>query len=215
VPTTMLLSYTGKPRGDPLNAIDTRTAPFQAAMLKTPTGRVVAVSCDAEHNFTKPNVSTIELIAGLGVKGDAHLGATVQHRVRVREDPTKPNLRQVHLIHAELHDELRAAGFVLSPGAIGENITTRGIDLLALPRGTHLHIGRSAIIEVTGLRNPCRQIEAFQPGLLAALLPRDEMGNPVLKSGIMGIILLGGEVRPGDAIEVRLPPEPHERLKKV
>jgi MOSC domain-containing protein YiiM len=179
------------------------------------TGVVAAVSCDLAHSFTKPNVAAIELVAGLGVKGDAHLGETVQHRVRVKEDPTKPNLRQVHLIHAELFDELRGAGFILAPGAIGENITTSGLDLLALPKGTRLRLGRSAVVEVTGLRNPCRQIEAFQPGLLAALIARDDSGNAAIKSGIMGIVLAGGQVRPGDAILAELPPEPHERLTRV
>jgi MOSC domain-containing protein YiiM len=178
-------------------------------------GRVTAVSRDAGHNFSKPNLTAITLVAGLGVEGDAHLGQTVQHRVRVREDPTRPNLRQVHLIHAELFDELHEAGFALKSGDIGENITTRGLNLLALPKGARLEIGKSAVVEVTGLRNPCRQIEAFKPGLLAALRAPDETGNSVIKSGIMGIVLAGGEIRPGDAIKVELPPEPHQRLGRV
>jgi MOSC domain-containing protein YiiM len=176
---------------------------------------VIAVSRDGDHNFTKPNVTAITLIAGLGVQGDAHLGETVQHRVRVKEDPTKPNLRQVHLIHAELFDELAEAGFRLAPGDIGENITTRGLDLLTLPNGTRLCVGASAVVQVTGLRNPCRQIEAFCPGLLARLTQRGLDGQLILKSGIMGIVLNGGEVREGDAIDVELPPEPHERLGRV
>jgi hypothetical protein len=135
----------------------------------TSAGIVSAVSRDTTHNFTKPNVDSIELVASLGVKGDAHWGETVQHLVRVREDPSKPNLRQVHLIHGELHDELRARGFAVGPGTIGENITTRGLDLLSLPRGTRLHIGADAVVEITGLRTPCRQIERFQAGLLAAV----------------------------------------------
>ena len=178
-------------------------------------GFITAVSRSATHEFTKPNDSRIELVAGLGVRGDAHLGETVQHVVRVREDPTKPNFRQVHLIHSELFDELRPAGFSLFPGAIGENVTTRGIALLALPRGTRLHLGDCAVVQVTGLRNPCRQLDRFQAGLMAAMLDRDEQGNPVIKSGIMGIVLSGGEVRPGDPIEVELPSEPHQPLGRV
>jgi MOSC domain-containing protein YiiM len=183
-------------------------SPFAAA-------RVIAVSRDTGHNFTKPNVPSIELVTRLGVMGDAHLGEAVQHRVRVKEDPTKPNLRQVHLIHSELFDEMAALGFAMRPGVIGENITTRGVDLLALPKGARLSIGRDAVVEITGLRNPCRQIEAFQPGLLAALVGRDAHGEPVLKSGIMGIVVKGGVVRPGDSIGIALPSEPYERLRKV
>src|SRR5262245_42645078 len=177
-------------------------------------GVVTAVSRDATHSFSKPNVESIELIAGLGVNGDAHLGETVQHIVRVKEDPTKPNLRQVHLIHGELHDELKAQGFTVRPGDIGENITTRGIDLLGLPRGTRLHVGRDAVVEVTGLRTPCKQIERFQAGLLAAVA-QDANGNLFVKSGIMGIVLKGGVVKPGDPIRIELPPEPQLRLGKV
>ena len=186
-----------------------------AELHTSTTGRVIAVARDAAHRFSKPNTSAITLVAGLGVEGDAHLGETVQHRVRVREDPTKPNLRQVHLIHSELFDELALAGFALKSGAIGENITTRGLDLLALPKGTRLYLGECAVVEVTGLRNPCKQIEAFRPGLLAQLTVRDEGGRVTIKSGIMGIVLVGGEVRVGDAIKAELPPEPHERLGRV
>jgi MOSC domain-containing protein YiiM len=179
------------------------------------TGLVTAVSCSPAHEFTKHNVSCIELVAGLGVRGDSHLGVLVQHRVRVREDPSRPNLRQVHLIHEELFEELRAAGYALKPGDIGDNVTTRGLALLNLPTGTRLHLGAEAVVEVTGLRNPCRQVDGFQPGLMAALLGRDSEGNLVRKSGIMGIVLAGGEVRPGDLIAVELPPEPHRPLKPV
>ena len=193
---------------------DTLQSPLQPG-TRAAGSFVTAVSRDLDHNFSKPNASAIMLVAGLGVEGDAHLGETVQHRVRVKEDPTKPNLRQVHLIHEELFSELAASGFCLRPGDIGENITTRGIDLLALPKGARLHIGRDAMVQVTGLRNPCRQIEAFRPGLLARLADRDGEGNAVIKSGIMGIVLTGGEVRPGDAIRVELPPGPHERLGRV
>lgn len=151
----------------------------------------------------------------MGVEGDAHAGKTVQHRSRVAADPTQPNLRQVHLLHAELFAELNAAGFDIAAGRLGENITTRGLELLNLPRGTRLHIGKSAVLEVTGLRNPCAQLDAFSPGLLAAVLGRDEHGNLVRKAGIMAIVLEGGEVRPGDFIRVVLPPEPHAKLERV
>ena len=178
-------------------------------------GQVIAVSRSETHTFTKPNTSSIRLLTGLGVEGDAHLGETVKHRSRVRQDPTQPNLRQVHLIHVELLDELRAGGFALAPGEIGENVTTRGIDLLALPAGTRLRLGSEAIVEVTGLRNPCRQLDAHQAGLTAALLGRDTDGRVIRKSGIMGVVAAGGEVRTGDAIVVELPVAPHRRLEVV
>jgi MOSC domain-containing protein YiiM len=155
------------------------------------------------------------LVAGIGVEGDAHAGVTVRHRSRVAVDPTQPNLRQVHLVHAELHDELRARGFTVDPGQIGENITTRGLDLLALPTGTVLRLGPRAVVEVTGLRNPCRQLDGFQAGLLRAVLDADERGRPVRKAGIMGIVLRGGPVRPGDPIGVDLPEGPHRPLERV
>lgn len=176
---------------------------------------VTAVSRDAVHGFSKKLQDSIRLLAGLGVEGDAHLGVTVQHRSRVAADPTQPNLRQVHLIHAELFDELRAAGFAVAPGELGENVTTRGIDLLALPTGARLHLGAAAVIEVTGLRNPCAQIDRFQRGLMHAVLGRDAQGNLVRKAGVMAIVLAGGEVRPGDAVGVELPPPPHRPLERV
>jgi MOSC domain-containing protein YiiM len=178
-------------------------------------GEVIAVSRSAAHTLSKPNEDSIELLAGLGVAGDAHAGETVKHRSRVARDPNQPNLRQVHLIHAELHDELRAAGFDVWPGRMGENITTRGVDLLGLPTGARLHLGDDAIVEVTGLRNPCAQLEELQPGLMAATLDRDAEGNLVRKAGVMGIVLAGGAIAPGDAIRIELPPEPHEPLKPV
>ncbi|MGC0422678.1 MOSC domain-containing protein [Embleya sp. AB8] len=178
-------------------------------------GTVTAVGRSAEHGFTKPNVPDIRLLAGLGVEGDAHLGVTVQHRSRVAVDPTQPNLRQVHLIHAELHEELAAGGFTVAAGELGENVTTRGIDLLDLPTGTRLHLGPDAVVEVTGLRNPCPQINTFQPGLLKALVGRDEAGNIVRKAGVMAIVLTGGEVRAGDPIRVELPAPPHRALERV
>ncbi|WP_174501560.1 MOSC domain-containing protein [Streptacidiphilus melanogenes] len=179
------------------------------------TATVTAVSRNAEHSFSKPNAPAIRLLAGLGVEGDTHLGVTVQHRSRVAADPTQPNLRQVHLMHAEFHDELREAGYEVAAGALGENVTTRGLDLLGLPRGTRLRLGAEAEVEITGLRNPCPQINDFRPGLLKLCAGRDADGNVVRKAGIMGVVLRGGEVRPGDPITVELPDEPHQPLERV
>ena len=178
-------------------------------------GIVIAVSQSPTHSFSKSNQESINLLAGLGVEGDAHMGEKVQHRSRVAKDPNQPNLRQVHLIHAELHDELRERGFDVSAGQMGENITTRGIDLLGLPTGTWLYVGNSAVVEVTGLRNPCYQLDDFQEGLMKAVLDKDEQGNLIRKAGVMGIVLMGGEVSVNDVIRVKLPPEPHESLKPV
>ncbi|MBZ6132327.1 MOSC domain-containing protein [Streptomyces olivaceus] len=177
-------------------------------------GTVTAVSSNGEYTFTKPNRDSITLLAGLGVEGDVHAGVTVKHRSRVAQDPTQPNLRQVHLIHEELFAEVRAEGFEVAPGDLGENITTRGIDLLALPVGTLLHIGE-AVLEVTGLRNPCLQIDIFQDGLLKQVVGRDEAGNIVRKAGIMSIVKESGTVHPGDTIGVLLPTGPHRPLERV
>jgi len=166
---------------------------------------VTSVSRSARHTFSKPVVPAIRLVTGLGVEDDAHLGEKVKHRSRVRKNPNDPNLRQVHLIHEELLAELRGGGFDVSPGAIGENVTTRGIDLLGLPTGARLRLGREAVVEVTGLRNPCRQLDAFQPGLMAAVLGRDAEGNLVRKTGVMAIVISGGNVTAGDVITVELP----------
>jgi hypothetical protein len=177
--------------------------------------QVVAVSLDRGHHFSKTTALTIRLIEGLGVDGDAHAGVTVRHRSRVRRDPTLPNLRQVHLVHGELFDELRDKGFAIAPGDIGENVTTSGIDLLALPRGTRLKLGASAVVEITGLRNPCIQLNTFRDGLMDAVLDKDAYGNLIRKAGIMSIVLAGGEVRPGDPIAIELPPLPHQALVPV
>lgn len=179
------------------------------------TGQVTAVSCSATHTLSKDNQPAIRLLAGLGVEGDAHAGTTVKHRSRVARDPRQPNLRQVHLIHAELHEELRVSGFNVAAGQMGENITTQGIDLLGLPAGARLWLGAEALVEVTGLRNPCAQLDRLQPGLLAAVLDRDERGNLIRKAGVMGIVLTSGEVRPGDPIRVELPPAPHHSLAPI
>jgi MOSC domain-containing protein YiiM len=178
-------------------------------------GMVAAVCRDEGHHFSKPVRDSIRLLAGLGVEGDAHLGVTVRHRSRVAQDPTQPNLRQVHLIHGELHDELRAAGYEVAPGEMGENVTTRGVDLLGLPVGTKLRLGAEAVVEVTGLRNPCRQIDAFRKGLLRHVVGRDETGVLIRRAGIMAVVLTGGEVRPGDPVGIELPAEPHRRLERV
>lgn len=178
-------------------------------------GIVVAVASSATHTLTKPRTPSIRLLAGLGVESDAHMGETVKHRSRVARDPTQPNLRQVHLIHAELFDELREAGFRIVPGQMGENVTTSGVDLLGLPTGTRLLLGEAAIVEVTGLRNPCAQLDRIRPGLMKATLDRDAEGNLIRKAGIMGVVITGGEVRPGDAVQIDLPPLPHAPLVPV
>jgi MOSC domain-containing protein YiiM len=178
-------------------------------------GRVVAVCVDKDHRFSKPLVTTIRLLAGLGVEGDAHMGETVKHRSRMRKDPDAPNLRQVHLMHAELFDEVRAKGFDIEAGDLGENVTTEGIDLLTLSTGTRLHLGDRAVVEVTGLRHPCYQIDAFRHGLLKATLDKNADGELVRKAGVMSIVLVGGDVRPGDAVRIETPEGPHRPLLPV
>jgi MOSC domain-containing protein YiiM len=179
------------------------------------TGTILAVHCSATHSLSKSNQLTIRLIAGQGVADDAHAGVTVQHRSRVARDPSQPNLRQVHLIHTELHEELRQRGFEISSGQMGENITTKGIDLLGLPAGTRLRLGDEAVIEITGLRNPCKQLDGIQRGLMAAVLDRDANGALTRKAGVMAIVLAGGTVRTGDTITIELPSHPHAPLQPV
>lgn len=176
---------------------------------------VVAVSKSQKHNFSKSNCDSITLLTGLGVDGDAHLGKTVKHRSRVKVDPTKPNLRQVHLISIELIETLKNQGFRVERGIMGENITTANLDLLSLPTGTILKIGTDAIIQITGLRNPCKQLDNFQDGLMSAVLDRSSSGELIRKAGVMGIVLAGGQVKPEDTISVQLPDKPHEPLKPV
>ena len=178
-------------------------------------GSVSAVSSSGAYTFTKPNRDSITLIAGLGVEGDVHAGTTVKHRFRMEKDPSQPNLRQVHLIHEELFEEVRAAGFEVAAGELGENVTTRGLDLLGLPVGTRLRLGARAVVEVTGLRNPCAQIDTFRKGLLKQVVGRDADGRPAFRSGIMSIVLTGGVVRPGDPVTVELPDGPHRPLEIV
>lgn len=177
--------------------------------------KILTVAKSSSHTFHKPVIDQITLLTGLGVEGDAHMGITVKHRSRVAADPTQPNLRQIHLIQSELFHELLEKGFTVKAGDMGENVTTHGIDLLGLPRGTLLHIGDDAIVEVTGLRNPCAQIDKFQQGLLKAVLDRDADGGLVRKAGIMGIIIKGGVVKPDDEVRAVLPPEPHHKLERV
>ena len=177
-----------------------------------PTAIIAAVNKSPDHRFSKATCRSITLIAGHGIEGDAHAGDTVKHRSRVAIDPNQPNLRQVHLIHAELHHELKAKGFDILPGEMGENITTRGLDLLALPRATLLEIGPDAIIEVTGLRNPCKQLDDHQQGLTQAVLDRSPDGELVRKAGVMAVVRAGGVITTGDSIRVTLPEGPHERL---
>jgi MOSC domain-containing protein YiiM len=180
-----------------------------------PSAFVTAVSLDEAHAFSKPARASIRLVAGLGVEGDAHAGRTVRHRSRVARDPTAPNLRQVHLIHAELHEELNRLGFCIAPGDMGENITTRGLDLLGFPAGTRLMIGWRSVVEITGLRNPCTQLDGFRPGLMKAVLDRDADGGLVRKAGVMAVVISTGVVSPGDPIDVALPPGPHAPLGPV
>ncbi|WP_405882597.1 MOSC domain-containing protein [Streptomyces sp. NBC_01136] len=185
-------------------------------------GTVTAVSSNGTYSFTKPNRESITLLAGLGVEGDVHAGVTVKHRFRMEKDPSQVNLRQVHLMHEELFDELRERGFTVAPGELGENVTTRGVDLLGLPVGALLRLGDEAVVEITGLRNPCAQIDNFQKGLLKQVVGRHGSGDgdgdgrgAVHKSGVMSVVREGGVVRPGDSIEVELPVGPHRPLEIV
>ncbi|KJL41876.1 MULTISPECIES: MOSC domain-containing protein [Microbacterium] len=184
-------------------------------MTEPPSGHVVAVSRDDAHRFSKPTRESITLIAGIGVEGDSHAGITVQHLSRIRRDPTTPNLRQVHLIHAELFDDMAERGHEVAPGALGENITTAGVDLLGLSRGTRLELGEGAVIEITGLRNPCAQINGLSEGLMKELVSIDDSGATVRLAGVMSVVLAGGVVRPGDSIRVIPPAGRFEPLQPV
>lgn len=178
-------------------------------------GVVESVSRNLKHTFSKYTENEILLVAGLGVEGDAHFGKTVKHRSRVRVDPEQPNLRQVHIIHSELFRELKSKGHRVLPGEMGENITTTGIDLLGLPTGCRLMIGKDAVVEITGLRNPCSQLDDLQDGLMRAVLEKDQDGNVIRKAGVMGVVISGGYVRTGDGIEVRFPEGPFVPLAPV
>jgi RimJ/RimL family protein N-acetyltransferase/MOSC domain-containing protein YiiM len=211
------------PRGDPLRRhvvhriarASWRARQGGADRTTTPgLGTVLSVARDARHGFSKPVADEIRLLAGIGIEGDAHAGTTIQHRSRKRWRPDDPNPRQVHLLQAELLDEL-APTYVVRPGDLGENVLTRGVDLLALPAGARLHLGDTVMLEVMGLRNPCVQIDRFADGLMAATLDRTEDGELVRRAGVMAVVLVGGRLRAGDAVRVELPPGPHQHLKPV
>ncbi len=177
--------------------------------------RVVGVGRSPKHGPAKPRQESIRLLRGLGVEGDAHLGERVQHLSRKRADPALPNLRQVHLIGIALYERLRGEGFDVAPGDMGENVTTRGVALLALPTGTRLRLGAGAVVALSGLRNPCRQLDGVQPGLMAATLDRDEGGGLIRLAGVMATVVEGGPVRAGDSIEIELPAGPQQPLATV
>ncbi len=183
--------------------------------MSQPPGHVIAVSRKATHGVDKPNQLVIRLVTGEGVEGDAHRGVTVKHRSRVRADPTQANLRQVHLIHAELLDELAGKGFDLPPGRMGENVTTRGVDLLGLSTGARLRLGADAVVEITGLRNPCLQLDGLAQGLMQACLGRGPAGEPIRRAGVMAVVLVGGDVKAGDPIEIEPPARTHQPLRPV
>jgi len=176
---------------------------------------VHSLSISEQHTFSKNVLDEVEVIAGIGIKGDAHAGKTVKHRSRVAKDPTQPNLRQIHLIHLELLSELAAKGYHVKPGDLGENITTQGISLLDLPKDTILTIGKSVEVQITGLRNPCHQIDKFQKGLLKEVVGKNDAGEIVRMAGIMGIVLKGGIIKVNDAIHITYPNLPFERLERV
>ena len=177
-------------------------------------GKVLALSKSAAHTLIKEGQNSLTLLTGLGIEGDAHLGVSVKHRSRVRKDPSAPNLRQVHLIHSELHHELRKKGFKISSGEMGENITTKGIDLLALPENSRLKMG-GTVIRITGLRNPCHQLETLQDGLMNAVLDKGKNGELIRKAGVMGVVLKGGNINVGDEIEVVYPDGELKKLNPV
>lgn len=184
-------------------------------MYSVEDGVVRSVARSREHRFSKEPALSITLRAGFGVEGDAHAGATVQHRSRVAADPTQPNLRQVHLLHHEFLAYAREHGYDVKAGDMGENILTEGLDLLALPRDTLLRVGPDAVVRITGLRNPCRQIDHFRQGLLQLAVGRDADGSIVRRAGVMGVVTAGGTVSPGHQIHVDLPAPPHHRLDRV
>ena len=178
-------------------------------------GRVVAVHRSDGHTFSKRTEDSITLVAGLGVEGDAHQGARVKHRSRVARDPEQPNLRQVHLMPSEVLEEAVANGFTVGPGDLGENVTTEGLDLIRLPAGSSVRIGDEAVVALTGVRNPCVQIDAFAEGLQGLMLGREHDGSLLRRAGVMSVVVVGGEIRVGDPIEVRFPAGPHRRLGPV
>ena len=184
-------------------------------MTNTTQARVIALSISPQHTMHKFARPSVMLIEGIGVEGDAHAGEKVKHRSRVAKNPDQPNLRQVHLVAQELIEQLQKDGFPVVAGIMGENITTQGIDLLALPENTTLVFGSAATIKITGLRNPCAQLDGIKPGLMKAVLDTDEEGNLIRKAGVMATVIAGGVINVGDPISIVFPPEPHQRLKPV
>ena len=154
---------------------------------------VVGLSIDDGHHFSKRAVERVTMVAGVGIEGDVHAGPLVQHRSRVRVDPNQPNLRQVHLIDDAVFAVAASAGFEIDHGDLGENVTVSGLDVHGLAVGTMLRLGESAFVAVTGLRNPCGQINGLRPGLLD-VLRRADGGDIVRRAGIMGVVVRGGEV---------------------
>ncbi|MEI7624224.1 MAG: MOSC domain-containing protein [Actinomycetes bacterium] len=178
-------------------------------------GTVTSLHSDSGHNFSKPSIAEAVFLAGVGIEGDAHSGPTTQHLSRQKKDASRPNLRQVHLVASELHEELRADGFDVPFGAFGENLTTSGLDLGELPVGSTLRLGDDVIIALTGFRDPCSQIDKFQEGLRAAVSFKPETGPQLFRNGVMSVVVRGGTVRVGDTIKVALPAEPHQPMQKV
>ena len=181
-------------------------------------GAVAAVHRSDEHTFSKATCESIELVAGLGVNGDAHQGAKVKHRSRVAANPDQPNLRQIHLVMSELLDEVNSAGHNVVAGQLGESITTTGIDLISLPVGSMLRIGDTALVALTGLRNPCPQIKSVGDGLMKMMFI-DDQDNPegpkIGRTGVMGVVIAGGIVAADDGIKIRFPAGPLTRMEKV
>lgn len=182
--------------------------------------RVLSVSSSQTHSFSKPPVPGITLIANHGVKGDCHAGKTTQHRSSLQVHPPTPNLRQVHLIAIENLKKIAShlttvdSAALLTPGALGQNITLEGIDLLNLPTGTELHFvsdGGSQsgpVLVLTGVRDPGPQIERFQAGLKERFIVRDAERRVVGRLvGVMSVVQCGGEVRSGMGVRVVYPVE--------
>jgi len=164
----------------------------------------VSVNSDDAYRFSKIARQSVRLVEGHGIEGDAHAGRFVKHRYQAKKEPLTPNRRQVHLIQSELFEEMRGFGFIIEPGDLGENVTTVGIDLLALPLGAQLHLGESAVVELTGLRMPCGLIDKFQTGLKRSMIVRTPRGV-TFRAGVLGIVTSSGDVRPGDLVRAELP----------
>jgi hypothetical protein len=173
-------------------------------------GYVHSVSASPRHGFSKLVRESITLIKGHGVDGDAHAGAFVKHRYLARWRPRMANERQVHLINQALFEELFSEGFNVQPGNLGENVTTRGIDLLRLPLGTMLALGPTAAVELRGLRTPCVLVDRFRKGLLKALVRKGE--QPRFRAGVMGVVREGGILFPGNPVKVTISPAPWQAL---